>query len=523
MILLIFVLLTVVYFVIRQIILSYRLRNVPSLTKSNFGDGLSCLFTLFRFRSGSKAATINETAYQILIGMSSLFREGMCLLWMGPMPHILIISAEAAEPILTNNKLLCKSTQYEFFSPLVGTGLLNGSGEKWRYHRKLLTPAFHFKILDQSLNAIRRNGKILVVKLLKESLMNHGMISNLQQTILLCTLDVICETAMNNRINAQSDPEAKYVKAGHELALMTMDRICKPWLYPDFIYYRTATGKKYISLINFMHSFDESIIATRQQEMHQELIAKKSIDRKGYLTTHDEHHNRQRKREPFIDTLISEHLSRPEQFTYLDVRDEAANFMGAGHHTTGWCVTWTTYLLGLHPEIQQRLQQEVDSLFEDRDPSQDLTINELKSKLPYTEAVVKESLRLYPPIPMFGRLTDREVSIAGHRIPAGVTLMVNVLAMHRDPKHWQQPEKFIPERFLGQPDMHPFSFIPFSAGPRNCIGQKLAMLEAKALVAEIFRNFKITSLDQRYELSPSLSVTLLNDSPIRIRLESRSE
>ena len=508
-----------IYFAIRQFILSYRLRKIPVFVTSTFGDGLSNLLVLSRFTWGIDA--IQELGYQMFEGTAVQFKNKMCLLWMGFLPHIAISSAEDAEPVLSSNEVIRKSIQYNFLHSWIGTGLLTSWGDKWRYNRKLLTPAFHFKILEQFVPVMSRNAKILTKKLEAESEENNGIIQDLRQTVLLCTLDVICETAMGKRIDAQSDPEAKYVKAVHEVGDIVMDRVWKPWSYFESIFNLMPLGKKNKSLLKTIHSFTDSVIVSRKEQVRAKLLQSSISTDPTSLSDPESEESLHKRREPFMDTLIREHFSRPDNFTDLNIREEVDTFMFEGHDTTGWGVIWTTFLLGLHPQIQERVQDEVDSVFEGGDPDRELTLEELKLNLPYTEAVVKEAQRLYPSVPVYNRVTEREIMVAGYKIPAGVTLLINVIGIHKDPKHWPEPQKFIPERFLGNTKRHPYAYIPFSAGPRNCIGQKFALLEEKALIAKIFRKFQVTSLDSRDKVLPTLSLILKTESPIRVRMEPR--
>ena len=290
-----------------------------------------------------------------------------------------------------------------------------------------------------------------------------------------------------------------------------MYRLLKPWTYFDPIFNLMSSGKQMQSNLKTYRSFTDSVIATRKEKMRNNNTVD-SID----ASDQDLEKSPQTKRNCFMDLLIREHLSRPKDFTELNVRDEVNTFMTAGFETTGWSLIWLTYMLGHHQEIQERVQEEADSLFAN-DSDRELTLEDLD--LPYIEAVIKETLRLYPPGPMFSRFADKETIIAGHKIPAGVTLLINLLGVHKDPNHWPEPEKFDPERFIDETNRHRYAFIPFSAGIRGCVGQKFTFLEEKILIAHMFHKFRITSLDS--DIQPKMNVTFQSNSPIRLRLEPR--
>lgn len=135
--------------------------------------------------------------------------------------------------------------------------------------------------------------------------------------------------------------------------------------------------------------------------------------------------------------------------------------------------------------------------------SRQLTKEDLK-ELNYLECVLKESLRLFPSVPFFGRIISEDTKVGQYRLFQGDTAMVLAFMVHRDEKHWPNPEKFDPDRFLPENsiDRHPYAYIPFSAGRRNCIGQKFAQMEEKVLLANILRQFEIRSLKTTEELNP---------------------
>lgn len=227
-----------------------------------------------------------------------------------------------------------------------------------------------------------------------------------------------------------------------------------------------------------------------------------------------------KKRMTFMDTLIYEHLNHPLEFTELNIREEVDTFMFEGHDTTAWGLTWATYLLGLHPEAQERVHEELDSIFGD-DHEREFTFEDLR-KLRYTECVVKEAQRLFPSVPLIARRIEEPMTILGHHLPAGIDAIICPTLVHTDPCHWEDPIRFKPERFLhNDQHRHPYAFIPFSAGPRNCIGQKFALLEEKTLLASLFRRFKVTSLVPRDKIRTVTALIIKSSTPIKVKLELR--
>ena len=461
-------------------------------------------------------SSIGNMPLRLTEGIAYAFQHKipLCKLWLGPVPHAFIFSPEGAEAILSNNQEVRKGMQYNFIIPWLGQGLLTSNGNKWKKARKLLTPAFHFKILEDFIPVMNSNGKVLVHKMETLSQGNQGVITDLASLIIPCTLDVICETAMGIQLNAQTDPESKYVKAVHATGELVMDRVFKPWLFNDFIYGLTKDSKVFKESLKIMHDFTDDVIKKRKAEIEAKY---KGIT----IVNNNQNFDESKKREPFMDTLIHEHIKNPDNMSLINIREEVDTFMFEGHDTTAWGVIWSTFLLGLNPLCQEKVHAEVDAAYDSKTDDEDLSLEDLRLKLPYIEAVVKESQRLFPSVPIFSRVLDSDLKVEDLVIPAGVNVVLLPRVVHKDPNHWPDPERFIPERFLSNVKRHPYSFIPFSAGSRNCIGQKFAILEEKALLAKIFRRFKVTSLDHLDHVSITASLILKATDPLRVRLQAR--
>lgn len=446
---------------------------------------------------------------------------GIAAFWIGPTPYVMVISAEVAECVLSNSTNLRKSHLYDLLNKWLGTGLLTAWGNKWKRQRKLLTPAFHFKILGQFVPVMNETAKTLI-RVLKEETKETGVIADLREIMHRTTLDVICETAMGEKVDALTNRESEYFKAVDAMGETLTWRTWRPWLRSDLIFGLTTRGQTYFKNLKRIHSFTGKVLKKRKEEIISNMASK----------------SKTKSREPFMDTLLREHICNPTGLSEKDVAAEVDTFMFAGHDTTAWGLTWATVLIGHYPNVQRRLQEEADEMFESLDNGQ-MTLQDLRTRLRYTEAVVKETLRLYPSVPVIGRTVETDIKVDNRwTIPKGCQVFVCPRAIHRDPKYWTQPDDFVPERWLMDDNnnaldsslsdkvemrkRHPFSYIPFSAGVRNCIGQKFAILEMKAVLANIFRHFDVESLDQLEDLKPILSITTKTRVPVRIQLKERS-
>ncbi|KAH7981436.1 hypothetical protein HPB49_024033 [Dermacentor silvarum] len=190
-----------------------------------------------------------------------------------------------------------------------------------------------------------------------------------------------------------------------------------------------------------------------------------------------------------------------------------------GFDTTATAASYTLYLLGHHSDVQDKVHAEIDAVFAD-DKQRSVTIEDMK-KLKYLDCVIKESLRLYPPVPLVARNIDEDVHIGKHTIPKGTVAVCAIYFLHRHPNVYKEPNTFMPERFMQNDNLSPFAYVPFSAGSRNCIGQRFAQLEEKIMLAHILRNFSVESLVPMDDLQLQLEIVLRPLQGIQLRLTPR--
>ncbi|XP_030763148.1 cytochrome P450 4C1-like [Sitophilus oryzae] len=184
-------------------------------------------------------------------------------------------------------------------------------------------------------------------------------------------------------------------------------------------------------------------------------------------------------------------ISRGDLFHPSIMSKELLIFLLAATDTTGNALTFTFTLLGMHPEIQQKVYEEVIT-----EIGRDAPIEtDHLPKLKYTERVISESMRLLPPVPMIGRYLNKDIQIGDKIFPKGANIVAYTLVLHHNSKYWPNPKKFDPDRFLPEEiaKRPPSCYIPFSEGPRNCIGKQYAMMSMKVVVANVIRNFWISS------------------------------
>jgi len=205
------------------------------------------------------------------------------------------------------------------------------------------------------------------------------------------------------------------------------------------------------------------------------------------------------------------------RMTPQQVRDEAMTLFMAGHETTAVALSWTWYLLAQHPEIDARLADELRAVLGGRAP----TAADLP-RLKYAEMIVSESMRLYPPAYAIGRQAARATEVSGHSLPRGVIVILPAWVVHRDRRWFEDPGAFRPERWAGDlaRRLPRFAYFPFGGGPRQCIGNAFALMEAVLILATIAQRFRLT-LEPGQRVTPTPYVTLRPEPGLHMRLERR--
>lgn len=274
-------------------------------------------------------------------------------------------------------------------------------------------------------------------------------------------------------------------------------RVTKPWLMFDWVYQLTEAASSELNQKNKLDDFTRTMIAKRR-------LAKKS-------NTVD--------KECLLDYMI-DISDNNKEFTEEDIINEASTFMLAGQDSVGASVAFTLFLIAKNLEDQKLCIEELDKIFgtDSRSP----TMSDLR-EMKYLEQCIKESLRLYPSVPLIARKTTENIKMGDVILPNGSDVFFLPYATHRIPHIYPEPEKFDPDRFSPENSekRHPFAYIPFSAGPRNCIGYKYALLEMKTIISKILRNFTLHTIPGKEEIIPSFRITLRAQGGLWIKFKKR--
>uniref|UniRef100_A0A0N4Z4B5 Cytochrome P450 n=1 Tax=Parastrongyloides trichosuri TaxID=131310 RepID=A0A0N4Z4B5_PARTI len=417
--------------------------------------------------------------------------------WVGEKLLVAPTSGSVAKQILDNE--LDKGADYDMLKEWLNEGLVTSGGDKWKANRKLITPSFHFGMLKNYFGVFNREGKIFVDDVIskfadtKEEL---NIITHAKRT----TLDVICETAMGTKMNTQKNPNHHYIENVHIINRNAALYTRNPLYLIRPIWYLFGEGFSNMKSLKILKDFTSTIIKNRWKEYEEEINNNDGKNLKN----------------DFLRILLD--YKAQNKMTDQDVLDEVQTFAFAGHDTTAIAFSFLIWALSTHPEIQEKIYEEICDVYEndERDVIPEDLVN-----FPYMERVIKESLRRHPTIPIVLRKTKNEIDVHGYTLPKDTDFMFSIYHIHLNPKIYPDPFKFDPDRFLPEniANRDPYDYVPFSAGPRNCIGQKFSMFELKTLLIWVLRRYKFYSnFPYEYiELLPEVVIYSDKDFPILVK------
>ncbi|XP_040594561.1 cytochrome P450 4F4 isoform X4 [Mesocricetus auratus] len=380
---------------------------------------------------------------------------------------------------------------YTFLKPWLGDGLLVSAGDKWSRHRRMLTPAFHFNILKPYVKIFNDSTNIMHAKWQRLASGGSARLDMFENTSLM-TLDSLQKCVFSFDSNCQEKP-SEYISAILELSALVSKRYQQLLLHIDSLYQLTPDGIRFHKACRLVHDFTDAVIQDRRRTLPSK-DGDDVLKAKAKCKTLD-----------FIDVLLLAKDEDGKELSDEDIRAEADTFMFEGHDTTASGLSWILYNLARHPEYQERCRQEVWELLRDREP-QEIEWDDL-AQLPFLTMCIKESLRLHPPVTVISRCCTQDIGLPdGRVIPKGVVCIINIFATHHNPTVWPDPEVYDPFRFDPEnvKDRSPLAFIPFSAGPRNCIGQTFAMNEMKVALALTLLRFRVLPDDKEPHRKPEL-------------------
>uniref|UniRef100_A0A336LZX9 CSON009395 protein n=1 Tax=Culicoides sonorensis TaxID=179676 RepID=A0A336LZX9_CULSO len=419
-------------------------------------------------------------------------------------PNLLIFTRDVKiiESIVNNPKFV-KSDDYKLYEPWLGNGIVLASGERWHKMRKLLTPAFHFQILERFIPIYQDQGKIFLRKIRE---LNENESINIVPWFHSFALDVIMESSIGVKLGAQSDPTSKFVKANKDL----LDKIALRFYYPlyrfNFIWKLSSHYKRVSNCISYINEIVSKVINERRSNILNETSEKL-----------------EKQRPALLDILLQGTID-DKPLSNETICDEMKTFMMAGHETTGTTLSFITYMLAKYPHVQDEIYSELIKNYLD-DCDKPLTIRDINS-LAYLDCVIKETLRLFPILPDGFKQCGEDVKFGEYFVPANTPIVTCIIGLHSYEKYFENPDEFNPERWkdeMSAEKRNPYAYQPFSAGLRNCIGQKFAMLEMKTLLIEILREYVIELSPKDFEMKLRSTTLLYPGNGVQVKFKKRQE
>ncbi|XP_046358280.2 ultra-long-chain fatty acid omega-hydroxylase-like isoform X3 [Haliotis rufescens] len=397
-----------------------------------------------------------------------------CRIWRGPLlPIISVYHPDTIKAIIKSAEPKPRGLlgPYESLVPWLGEGLLIAGGQRWYRSRRLLTPAFHFDILKPYVDVSNNAIDTMMEKIDKH--VEEGTSFELFNMISMCTFDILLRCAMSVEENIQQQGNTHpYLNAVNELLTLNVNRAFNPWHAFDFIFYNSSEGKKFRKHCDFVHRWAEDIIDKRRQTLERD-----GPPKTRYLD--------------FLDVLLSARDADGKGLTPLEIRNEVDTFLFEGHDTTTSGISWTLFTMASKPEFQTRIQKELDTLLDGRE-SKHITWDDIP-KMEYLTRCLKEGMRFHSPVPAILRKLENPMDIDGKVFPVGTLVGINIWKVHHNPEVWEDPDVYDPDRFLPEniKKKDTYAYIPFSAGPRNCIGQHFALNEQKVMLGRILERYKL--------------------------------
>lgn len=358
----------------------------------------------------------------------------------------------------------------------IGNGLLTSDGEFWRRQRKLIQPSFHARHIESYAETMVDYAERTADE------WRGATEVDVDDAMMKLTLAIVSKTIFGKDVSGDA------AQIGDAITVL-QHTAGNPPMLPQWL--PTPHKRRKATALRQLDAITYRLIAERRADTSEH----------GDL----------------LSLLMNARDEDGEGMSDKQVRDEAITIMLAGHETTANALNWTWMLLAQNPQVEARLHAELDSVLGGRRP----TLADLK-QLPYTEMVIKESMRLYPPAYGFSRVANQTTRLGDYDVPKGTILNLFTYGTHRDAKLWPDPERFEPERFSAENEKQipRYAYLPFGGGPRVCVGNSFAMMEARLLLATLAQRYQLR-LAPGQTVNTEPLITLRPKDGLRMRVEPR--
>ncbi len=387
-----------------------------------------------------------------------------------------------AEVLLDKDGAFIKDRVTRGLSLFLGQGLLTSEGDLWRRQRRLIAPSLTKKHIATYADAMVRRTREYTATL------ETGQERDVAVDMSHATLEIVVETLFGTGLGAAHDRVGRAIDS----VMTDFQEIIQSWrrAFPDWVPF--AARRRTVRTMKDVDAIVLEMVRKRraQSELGDDLLSR-------LLAARDE-------------------VDATRGMDDGQLRDEVMTLFIAGHETTANALAWTLLLLAEHPEVDARLLAEVDRVLAGR-----AATAEDVSALSFTDAVLKESMRLYPPAHIIGREATRDLRLGAWTIPKGTSVLISPWALHHDPRFFSDPEAFRPDRWLdgSTADLPRYAYMPFGGGARICVGNHFAMMEAVLVLATIVQRARFERISRApVELQPAITLRPKGGLPLRVRL-----
>ncbi|XP_008696610.1 cytochrome P450 3A12-like isoform X1 [Ursus maritimus] len=420
----------------------------------------------------------------------------------GRQPVLAITDPEMIRTVLVKE---CYSvfTNRRFFGPVgfMKNSISLSDNEEWKRIRTLLSPTFTSGKIKEMFPIIGQYGDVLVRNLRKEA--EKGKPVNLKDIFGAYSMDVITSTSFGVNIDSLNNPQDPFVKNAKNLFRF---EFFDPFLFLILLFPFLIPVFERLNICVFPKSVTD-FFTKSVKKMKESRLKDKQKHRVDFLQL-------------MINSQNSEETDTHKALSDLELVAQSMTFLFAGYETTSTSLSFFAYELATHPDVQQKLQEEIDATFPNKAPP---TYDALV-QMEYLDMVLNETLRLYPIGGRLERVCKKDVEVSGVFIPKGTVVMVPVFTLHRDQDLWPEPEEFRPERFSkkNKDSINPYIYLPFGTGPRNCIGMRFAIMNMKLALVRVLQNFSFKPCKEtQIHLRTSTQGVIQTEEPIVLKVEPR--
>ncbi|XP_065192774.1 cytochrome P450 4F6-like [Sycon ciliatum] len=393
----------------------------------------------------------------------------------------------------------------------LGNGLVFTKGERWERDHRLLSKAFSIEMRREYMRAFKEATSI-TLDIWEE--LQAGASVNMAEFLPMLTFDIILRCAMGAETTCQTNsdprtPARRYGAASKEIGDIIFQRLKQPWLYFDFIFLNSATGARFKNLLAETHEFSDRLIS------EQRALLEQGKDNEGKTSQLD-----QKRHRDMLDVLLTVRDEDGVGYSDSDIREHVETFLFAGHDTTSSVLEWAIHYLCHNKPVQERCRREVMDVLE-KCSGLDNFAHEHLAELQYLSQTIQETLRIASVGPVAMKTSDRVCKIDGVQFPAGTDFQINIIGVHHNEQVWTDPDTFKPDRFSpDQGTRSSYAFIPFSCGPRTCIGKHFAMDEMKVVLSMILSRFRLLPDPDSPETKSTMGIFVKPDPPVHVLLDA---